>query len=181
MSRAMVSTMWKSMRHPARIACAAAVLVACGSDGPRWAKRADQIDIARWQEVCGTARDSFDDDTGDVQFHEEYFSRPSPTQPTPKLPEVQCSFARQIHGQRLLRADIRIVGTPVQVSPALRQSALGLLEELLPTSVHSTLRDVAASTPVVRRASHGFDFRGGEAAGAVAGDIEWTIAVGEGI
>lgn len=177
----MVSTMWKSMRHPARIACAAAVLVACGSDGPRWAKRADQIDIARWEAVCGTARDSFDDDTGDVQFHEEYFSRPSPTQPTPKLPEVQCTLARQVHGQRLLSAGIRVVGTPVQVSPALRSSALALLEDLLPVSVHPTLRDVAASTQLVRKSSHGFDFRGGQVPGAVAGDVEWTIAVGHGI
>lgn len=177
----MVSSMWKSMRHPSWIACAAVALVACGSDGPRWAKRADQIDIARWQEVCGTARDQFDDDTGKARFHQEWFARPSSAQPTPKLPEVQCSFARQVHGQRLLRADIRIVGAPEQVSPALRRSALALLEDLLPTSVHSTLRDVAASTRLVRRSAHRFDFRGGQVPGAVAGEVEWTIAVGDGI
>ena len=177
----MVSSMWKSMSRPSWIACAAVALVACGSDGPRWAKRADQIDIARWEAVCGTARDQFDDDTGNARFHQEWFARPSSAQPTPKLPEVQCSFARQLHGQRLLRADIRIVGRPDQVSPALRQSALALLEALLPSNVHSTLRDVAASTQLVRKSSRGFDFRGGEVPGAVAGDVEWTIAVGEGI
>ena len=177
----MVSSMWKSMSRPSWIACAAVALVACGSDGPRWAKRADQIDIARWEVVCGTARDQFDDDTGNVRFHEEYLSRPSPTQPTPKLPEVQCTVTRQVHGQRLLSADIRVVGTPAQVSPALRSSALALLEDLLPVSAHPTLRDVAGSTQLVRRSAHGFDFRGGQVPGAVAGEVEWTIAVGHGI
>lgn len=177
----MVSSMWKSMRHPSWIACAAVALVACGSDGPRWAKRADQIDIARWQEVCGTARDQFDDDTGKARFHQEWFARPSSAQPLPKLPEVQCTFTRELHGQGLLRARIRIVGRPEHVSPELRRSALALLEDLLPAAVHPALRDVAGSRLGVRKTSHAFELKGGEAPGAVAGDVEWTIAVGEGI
>lgn len=52
------------------VACAAASLAACGSDGPRWAKWADQIDRAAWVAACGPAGGSFTDDSGDFTGNE---------------------------------------------------------------------------------------------------------------
>lgn len=69
-------------------ACAAAVLPACGSDAPSWAKRADQVDRARWAAVCGTKHDVFDDGGPEVEvaYSQESFDRPSPAQPEPRVP-----------------------------------------------------------------------------------------------
>lgn len=167
------------------LAGAASVLGACGSDGPRWAKRADQIDLAAWKAVCGEKHDvhdaepiSVDGHTVDPGYHNETFSRPAPGDML-KPPYVDCTFARGLRGQRLIRAHIDARGRPAELTPELRQRLTALLADLLPPSVHPALHEVASSRGKIRLVSHGFRIIGGEEMSGASDDpsVHWTLWV----
>lgn len=156
----------------------AALASACGSDGPRWAKRADQIDRARWAAVCGTKHDVFDDGgpAVDVAYSQESFDRPSPAQPEPRVPLISCTFSRKLKGQTLLRATVHMVGPPDSVTGALGADLVSLLADIVPPSVHDTLGEVATATEIISRRSGGFYFKGGSRDPGL-GDVEWQLEV----
>lgn len=157
----------------------AALVSACGSDGPRWAKRADQIDRARWAAVCGTKHDVFDADGPgtDVAYSQETYNRPTAEQPEPRVPLIRCTFARKLKGQTLLRATVRMVGPPDSATGALGADLVSLLADILPLSAHGTLGEVAGATEIISRRSGGFYFKGGTRRGVAPGDVQWQVEV----
>lgn len=142
------------------VACAAS---ACSSNGPHWAKRFDQVDLATWVAVCGRQGKGFDNDTADVPYHFVAFQRPTPEHPEtePIGPMTSCNLSRRLHGQGLLSARVRADGVTQEVTPAFRQRFVALIEELLPAKMHAVLHEVAESKSEIKRRSNGFLIEGG--------------------
>jgi hypothetical protein len=138
---------------------AVALLAACGKSGPRWAKRADQIDMATWVNLCGEERSSSDVAAGGyikVPFHEEMFWKPSPAHPQPESPRVDCYFQHRVDRPEMRRLYVSVIGRPDELTPALIGRYLALVADFVPASVRPVLEEVARSPEHMVRTSHGF-------------------------
>lgn len=144
------------------LAAAALLLSACGAkERPAFSRRADQVDRARWEQVCGAFQDEKRYDETPPAIIVTTFSRFS-LDPQPHMPPTfVCKVSRFENDQRIERLTLRVYASTARELRDLYGPVRDLLWDLVPDAMWPTVRIVAEAPESVVFRSHGFWIEGG--------------------
>lgn len=144
------------------LAAAALLTAACSSkDKPAFIKRGDQIDRARWEQVCGTIKNVMRSDQKPDAVIYETFARFEPRDRPRMPPDYSCTIESLVKNATITRLTLRVETTTPQELLAVYGPVRDLLRDLVPSSALPSVLAIAEAPETREARPHGFRVYGG--------------------